>query len=187
MVVNVRVNAGYLAPDHWTQRKGDGGRVIGEFCHFVDWARAVVGSPIRTLTAHALPDGSRYNRDNVVVTLSFFDRSIANLLYLANGDKSIPKEYFEVFCEGGVGILYDFSLLELTRNGKRTRTKGRRDKGHRREIELTIEAMRAGHPSPIRFEELVEVSSVCIAVDQAIATSLPISFPDGARVDEGQL
>jgi predicted dehydrogenase/threonine dehydrogenase-like Zn-dependent dehydrogenase len=187
MVVNVRVNAGYLAPDHWTQRKGDGGRVIGEFCHFVDWARAVVGSPIRTLTAHALPDGSRYNRDNVVVTLSFLDRSIANLVYLANGDKSIPKEYFEVFCEGGVGILDDFSLLELTRNGKRTRTKGRRDKGHRREIELTIEAIRTGHPSPIPFEELVEVSSVCIAVDQAIATSLPISFPDGARVDEGQL
>jgi predicted dehydrogenase/threonine dehydrogenase-like Zn-dependent dehydrogenase len=186
MVVNVRVNAGYLAPDHWTQRKGGGGRIIGEFCHFVDWARAVVCSPIRTLTAHALPDGSRYNRDNVVVTMSFLDRSIASLLYLANGDKSVPKEYFEVFCEGGVGILDDFSMLELSRGGKKIRTKGRRDKGHRRELELTIEAMRAGHPSPIPFEQLVEVSSACIAIDKAIATGLPISLQGDVGVDEGE-
>src|SRR5207253_5962345 len=96
MMINVRVNAGYLPLDHWTQAKGDGGRIIGEFCHFVDWARSVVNKRIQTVTAHALPDGSRYNRDNVAATLSFFDGSIANLTYVANGDKSVPKEYFEV-------------------------------------------------------------------------------------------
>jgi len=74
MMINVRVNAGYLPLDHWTQRQEDGGRIIGEFCHFVDWARAVVNRPVQTVTAHALPDGSRYNRDNVAATLSFLRR-----------------------------------------------------------------------------------------------------------------
>ena len=77
--------------------------------------------------AHALPDGSRYNRDNVAATLSFLDGSIASLIYVANGDKSVPKEHFEVFCEGGIGIINDFCALELSRDGKTVSKKSRRD------------------------------------------------------------
>jgi predicted dehydrogenase len=186
MMVNVRVNAGYLGPDHWTQQKLGGGRIIGEFCHFVDWTRAVVNSPIHTVSAHALPDGSRYNRDNVAVTLSFLDGSVANLTYLANGDKSVPKERFEIFCEGGVAILDDFSVLELSRNGKTTRTKSCRDKGHRREIDLTISHAHSGQPSPIPFEQLVEVSSTCIAIHKSIATGLPLLLQGSGRTNEGE-
>jgi len=80
----------------------------------------VVNRPVQTVTAHALPDGSRYNRDNVAATLSFSDGSIANLIYVANGDKSVPKEYFEVFCEGAPGIINDFCTLELRRMEKRS-------------------------------------------------------------------
>jgi predicted dehydrogenase/threonine dehydrogenase-like Zn-dependent dehydrogenase len=181
VMINVRVNAGYLPLDHWTQRNEDGGRVLGEFCHFVDWARAVVKRRIRTVTAHALPDGSRYNRDNVAATLSFGDGSIANLIYLANGDKSVPKEYFEVFCEGAVGIINDFRSLELTRDGIRTSAKGRRDKGHNREIQLTIEAMQSGGGSPIPFEELVEVTKACFAVHQSISTGQPVSLQENTK------
>jgi predicted dehydrogenase/threonine dehydrogenase-like Zn-dependent dehydrogenase len=181
MMINVRVNAGYLPLDHWTQRKSDGGRIIGEFCHFVDWARAVVNQPIQTVSAHALPDGSRYNRDNVVATLSFLDGSIANITYVANGDKSVPKEYFEVFSGGGVGIINDFCRLELSRDGKVASTRGRRDKGHSREIELTVDAMRSGGVSPIPFEQLVEVTRACFSVQQAIATGQPVGLEENTQ------
>ena len=181
MMINVRVNAGYLPRDHWTQHKGGGGRIIGEFCHFVDWARAVANAPIQSVTAHALPDGSRYNRDNVVAAVSFTDGSIANLIYMANGDKSVPKEYFEVFCGGGVAVLNDFCTLELSRDGKTTTAKGRRDKGHNREVELTIEAMRKGGPSPIPFEQLVEVTRACFAVLQAISSGQPVSLQENPQ------
>jgi predicted dehydrogenase/threonine dehydrogenase-like Zn-dependent dehydrogenase len=176
MAINVRVNAGYIPLDHWTQQKSEGGRIVGEFCHFVDWVRAVVGRPIQSVSARALPDHSRYNRDNVAVTLSFSDGSIANLLYLANGDKAVAKEYFEVFCEGGVAILDDFRTLELTRDGKTTKTKSRRDKGHARELHLTIEAVCTGAASPIPFEELLEVSRACFAVERAIGIGEPVSI-----------
>jgi predicted dehydrogenase len=178
MVVHIRVNAGYIPLDHWSQNNSEGGRIVGELCHFVDWARFVVGSPIVAVSANALPDGTRYNRDNVVATLSFSDGSIANLLYLANGDKSIPKEHLEVFCEGGVACIRDFCTLELTRGGKTQRTKARRDKGHNREIEATVQAMRRGGPSPISFEELAEVSEASIAILEAIAAgeSVPLNM-----------
>lgn len=173
MILHARVNAGFISRDHWVQQNTGGGRIIGELCHFVDWARSVVGSPIVRVTANALPDGSRYSRDNVVATLSFRDGSIADLLYLANGDPSVPKEHYEVFCEGGVACLRDFCSLELTRGGKTRRRTARRDKGHSREIELTVEAMRGGGPSPIPFEELMEVSEASIAILEAIETARP--------------
>jgi predicted dehydrogenase len=87
------VNAGYLLHQHWAQQNlSGGGRIIGELCHFVDWARCVVGASVVSVRANVLPDGARYNRDNVVATLAFRDGSIANVLYLADGDRSVPKE-----------------------------------------------------------------------------------------------
>jgi polar amino acid transport system substrate-binding protein len=168
MLVHARVNAGYLPHDHWVYAQG--GRIVGEFCHFVDWARSVIGSPIHSVAATGLPDGTQYTSDNIAVTLKFADGSVANLLYLANGDRSIPKEFFEVFCQGAVARLHDFRTLELARNGKVQKFKSVQDKGHRRELQLTIEAIRSGKPSPISFEELVEVTETTFLVQHALAT-----------------
>jgi predicted dehydrogenase/threonine dehydrogenase-like Zn-dependent dehydrogenase len=132
MMLHIRVNAGFIPKEHWIQQKEGGGRIVGEVCHFVDWARSVVGCPIQTVVAHSLPDESRYNRDNLVATLSFADGSLANLIYVANGDKAVPKELFEVFCEGGVARLDDFRSLELSRDSKTKRTQATRDKGHKK-------------------------------------------------------
>jgi predicted dehydrogenase/threonine dehydrogenase-like Zn-dependent dehydrogenase len=166
MLLNIRVNAGYLPPEHWTH--ADGGRIVGELCHFVDWARFQVNSPITKVEAAALPDGSRYHRDNLTATLHFYDGSLASLVYTANGDKSVPKEYFEVFCEGGVARLDDFRHLSLTRDGKTHRFRSAPDKGHRRQLELTLSAIASQSPSPNPFEQLVEVTGATFSIQGAI-------------------
>jgi polar amino acid transport system substrate-binding protein len=168
MMVHARINAGYIPRDHWIHQ--DGGRIVGEFCHFVDWARAVVGAPIERVAASALPDGARYRSDNLAVTLTFADGSIANLLYVANGDGSLGKEFFEVFCQGKVARLDNFRTLELGSGGKLQHFKSTSDKGHRRELELTIEALGNGKPAPIPFDELAEVTETTFLVQQAIAS-----------------
>ena len=178
MMIHVRVNAGFIPHDHWIHAQG--GRIVGEFCHFVDWARAVIGSPIHSVTASGLPNGTPFASDNVAVTLKFADGSVANLLYLANGDRSIPKEFFEVFCQGAIARLDDFRTLELARNGKLQKFKSVQDKGHRRELQLTIEAVRDGKPSPISFEELVEVTEATFLVHEALVTGEVIRLAPAA-------
>jgi predicted dehydrogenase len=158
------------------QNSSGGGRIVGELCHFVDWARCLVGCGISSVAANALPDGARYNRDNVVATLTFQDGSIATISYLANGDRAVPKEQFEVFCEGKVGRITDFCTLELARGGKTRRTRSGQDKGHQREIELIVDAMRRGGHSPIAFEELVEVSEATLAIEEAIRSGKSFSL-----------
>jgi predicted dehydrogenase len=170
MLVHIRCNAGFLPKSSWVQDAENGGRIVGELCHFVDWARAIVGCPMRTVTAAALPDSRRYCGDNVTVTIGFEDGSVANLLYLANGDRAVAKEYIEVFCGGGVARLDDFKTLLLARDGKTKTIKNGQNKGHQREMELTIEAMRQGKDAPISLEELVEVTEATFAVEEAIRT-----------------
>ncbi len=170
MVIHIRCNGGFIPATSWIQAPGNGGRIVGELCHFVDLARAIVGYPMRSITAAALPDAQRYNRDNVTITISFTDGSIANLLYLANGDRSVPKEYLEVFCQGSIARIDDFKTLSLARKGKTEVFKTSQDKGHRREIELTIEAMERGASSPIPFDQLIEVTEATFAIEEAIRT-----------------
>lgn len=165
LMINIRINAGYLPLDHWTHR--DGGRIVGELCHFVDWARAVVGQPITEVSARMLPNGSRYCDDNVNAMLSFADGSIATVQYLANGDKSVAKEWYEVFCGGSIARLDNFTKLELVRRGRTEVHKGASDKGHSREINLTVRAMCDGTQAPIPFSELVEVSRATFLVLEA--------------------
>ena len=174
MMVHIRCNAGFIPGDSWIQDPENGGRIVGELCHFVDWARAVVGYPMQTLTAAALPDSGRYHRDNVSVTIGFEDGSVANLLYLANGDRAVPKEFFEVFCASSIARIDDFKTLSLSRNGKTETLKTGQDKGHRREMEVTIAAMKKGEEAPISFAELMEVTEATFAIEEAIRTQKTI-------------
>jgi polar amino acid transport system substrate-binding protein len=180
MMVHIRCNAGFIPRNNWVQSPENGGRIVGELCHFVDWARAVVGCPMQAVTAAALPDSGRYSRDNVTVTISFEDGSVANLMYLSNGDRAVAKEYFEVFCAGSIARLDDFKTLHLSQGGKSETSKGGRDKGHRRELELTIEAMRQGREAPIPFTELIEVTEATFAIEEAIRVGKKV------RLDERQ-
>ena len=181
MLVHIRVNAGYIPQEHWAQQ-ATGGRIVGELCHFIDWARSVIGQPIISASATALPDGSRYHHDNLAAVLSFADGSVANLLYLANGDKAVPKEHFEVFCEGAVAQLNDFRTLELVRNGQRRISRATQDKGHRKELELTVEAILRGRPAPIPFEQISEVTETAFQIENALRTPFAIDRVETDRI-----
>ena len=125
-----RVNAGYIPLDHWTQNpEQGGGRIIGEACHFIDLLTFLVGAPPISVTAHALPDGGKYREDNLSMTFTFPDGSIGIVDYLANGDKSFPKERLEVFCEGMIAVLDDYVLLTTVKDGRKKEERMSQDKG----------------------------------------------------------
>ncbi len=157
-----RVNAGYLPLNHWTQDPFQGGgRVIGEACHFVDFLAFLAGAAPVSVSAQALPDLGRYRSDNLAMTFTFPDGSIGVLDYLANGDKSFPKERLEVFCAGDVAVLDDFRSLETVRSGKRTVEKGAQDKGWSGEWSAFAAAIQSGGQPPIPYEHLVGVTTRC--------------------------
>lgn len=175
-----RVNAGYLPPDHWLHDPlQGGGRIIGEGCHFVDFLTFLVGTPPVEVSAHTLHDGGFYHQDNVQLSFSFSDGSLGTLSYLANGDRSFPKERVEVFCDRQVAVLDDFRTLELIKDGRRKlfRSFLRQDKGHRKAWEAFITAIRSGGPPPIPYDHLLGVTQATFSSMAALTVSENISIP----------
>lgn len=178
LVIHYRVNAGFLPKDHWYQGPEQGGRIVGEGCHFVDCLQFLTGSRVVRVYAECLgSDNARYvNRDNVAITLRFADGSVGVIEYLGNGDRSLPKERCEVFGGGMVAVMDDFWKLTLAKNGKTKRLRFNGDKGHTAEMRATLEAMRNGSSMPIPFEGLLETTRVTFAVHDSIERGQPIEL-----------
>ena len=167
--IHYRINAGYLPPSHWTQDPAvGGGRIVGEGCHFVDFITFLVGAVPVSVTAHALPDGGKYSEDNVSMVFTFPDGSIGVVDYLANGDKSLPKERVEAFCAGRVAVLDDFRVLEMIQDGRRKKNKIAQDKGWKEEWRAFARAIREGGDPPIPYEQLVGVTSATFAAQESL-------------------
>ncbi len=173
------INAGAIAPDHWTQNLAiGGGRIVGEACHFIDLLRhlagcAVVGHNIATIGPHtAVPVPS----DNAMITLRFADGSIGAIHYLANGGKQFEKERLEVFCGNGVLALSNF--LRLTGYGWpgfRGLRLWRQDKGQAACVAAFIDAIRNGGPPPIALDEIIETSKLALALAQGENLRIPMA------------
>ena len=166
-----RINAGFLPASHWLHDPLiGGGRIIGEGCHFIDYLIFLAGSPPLKVHAVALPDGGRYHQDNVVMTFTFGDGSIGTVTYLANGDKTFPKERLEVFSGGQVAVLDDFRRLELTHGGhtERFQSRLRQDKGHRAGWETFLKELRSGGQPPIPYDQLFSGSKAAFAAVRSL-------------------
>jgi predicted dehydrogenase len=169
MHVHYRVNAGYIPLNHWTHDEIlGGGRIIGEGCHFVDLITFLVGAAPVRVSAYALPNGGKYREDNVSMTFTFPDGSIGVVDYLANGDKSFPKERVEVFCGGSIAILDDFVSLTTIRDGKKKEERKAQDKGWKAEMEALAKAIREGGAAPIPYEQLIGVTQATFAAVESI-------------------
>jgi predicted dehydrogenase len=168
----ITVNAGAIPADHWTQDlKVGGGRIIGEACHFIDLARFLADAPI--VSVHAVPMGGGEGSlgDCVTIQLKFANDSIASIHYLANGNKSFPKERIEVFGSGKVIVCDNFRVTrEIGGRGKlKTRSQ---DKGHANELAAFVDSISKGSLPPISTDELIEVSRVTLDVAKLMQDQL---------------
>jgi len=117
-------------------------------------------------------------RENVFATIKFADDSLATVNYLANGDKTFPKERIEIFCQNSTAVIDDFNKLELIREGKHEVMKGRQDKGHQRQVELWLKSLEENKHIPIPFEESVNTTIATFMVHESLNEGKVIYFDE---------
>ncbi len=177
LYMHYRVNAGSIPLNHWTHDPVQGGgRIIGEGCHFVDFLTCLAGAAPLSVSASALPDNGRYHEDNVSMTFTFPDGSVGVVDYLANGDKSFPKERVEVLCGGRIAVLDDFRSLEMQQGGHRNVVKKAQDKGWKDEWVAFTETIRTGGQPSIPYEQLFGVTKATFAAMQALHEGHKVSI-----------
>lgn len=176
--VRMTINAGAIPADHWAHDPAEGGRIIGEGCHFLDLAAFLVDARIRSVSAMMVGEGASIRDDKLAIIASFDDGSIASIDYFANGSKKYPKETVEVFTDGRVARIDNFR--ETTGFGfggfKHLKTR-RQDKGHAAELLAFTDRIRAGGAQLMSFEELANVTLASFAAVESARTGTTISVP----------
>jgi predicted dehydrogenase len=177
LALHYRVNAGFMARDHWVNDSAQGGgRILGEVCHFVDFLTFLAGSLPVEVQARSMTSLEQYSDDNVIVSLRFANGSQGTISYLANGDRAYSKERVEVFGGGAVAVLEDFRRLELVRHGRKQtfRSRLRQDKGHRGELEAFAAAVWGRGELPIPFDEIVSTTLATLRAVESRTSGQPV-------------
>jgi predicted dehydrogenase/threonine dehydrogenase-like Zn-dependent dehydrogenase len=185
-VLAYRVNAGFLPMDHWTQDpEQGGGRLVGEACHFIDFATWFAGEVPTGVVARAMANAGRYRQDNLAITLTFPSGSLATVTYVANGDKHAGKERIEAFSGGRMAVLDDFRSLELRKDGKVDTIRGRgpTDKGHAAECCAFLDAVRGRTGWPIPLAEILGSMRATFAAQQSLGSGAVVA-PDALGQDD---
>jgi len=142
-LVVYRVAAGPVPDGHWYLDRRQGGRLLGEVCHFVDLAQALAGADVEDAVG-VLGGDVVQGHDGVAVALRFADGSVASVTY-GSTPPVAGKERIEILAGSRQVIIDDFRSVEA--NG-RTLWKGRANKGHGAHAAAFRQAVRGGAALP---------------------------------------
>jgi predicted dehydrogenase/threonine dehydrogenase-like Zn-dependent dehydrogenase len=139
-----RIAAGPVPDRHWYSDRRQGGRLIGEVCHFIDTAQALIGVDIATTSSVLSGDASGVPGNDAVVSLRFADDSLAAICY-GSAVPTVGKEWIEVMAGSHRLVIDDFRSAKLD---GRTLWKGGQDKGHRAQAAAFRLAVQGGTAAP---------------------------------------
>lgn len=170
-----QVNAGFIPMDKWYQSPEQGGRVIGEVCHFIDTIQYLIDSdPVEVFASSTAVEGMP-EQDNSFITIRFGNGSTCVIAYLADGDKKYAKE--KMLITGyRTNIEFDnFKSVTVFKDGSVSKKKFFMiDKGQQEEMAALIKSVKTGIPS-IPFNSLMLNSYAAVLAVESIKNKKPFS------------
>ena len=181
IIINYRINAGFLPKTHWNQNMDiGGGRLIGEACHFIDLSCHLIEAYPTSVHTDVMDNAGRYNNDNFTITINFSDGSISSINYVANGHRLMSKERIEIFGGGYSAIMDDFKRLDLFLEKKTTRrSRFSQDKGYKSHWNILSQTVLNSAPTPITFSDHIITTLTTIKSQESALTGMPVKIhPD---------
>lgn len=173
LIINYRMNAGYIPLDHWVHGKEGGGRNLGEACHIYDLFTFFTDAVVTEISAkHIRPATNYYSAvDNFVATMAFVDGSVATLTYTAMGAKNHPKELMEIFVDGKVFVLDDYLMLKASGVKLKPFNTKIQDKGQIDELGEFASAICKGGDWPIPLWHQVQATVIALNVEDCLISN----------------
>jgi len=170
MIINYRMNAGFIPKEHWVHTEEGGGRNIGEACHIYDLFNFLTESENESVSASSInPKTENYARnDNFVAIIKYKDGSVCNLVYTSLGTKEVTKEQMDIYVDGKIIHLNDYKELEIF--GTKIKNMGTKvqHKGHYEEMIQFAKSIKEGDGYPIPLWQLIQATNISFEVEEKI-------------------
>lgn len=124
-----------IPPDHWYFKDEEGGRVLGNLCHWTDFVQQLVPREHR-FPVTIVPARAEASDSNIAVSYVFADGTIAAITFSAKGHTfEGVKERFAAHKANALITLDDFQRMTIEVGTRKRTVRGlHRDHGHERAI-----------------------------------------------------
>jgi predicted dehydrogenase/threonine dehydrogenase-like Zn-dependent dehydrogenase len=171
LIINYQMNAGFIPRDNWMLTDEGGGRNIGEACHIYDLFNYLIDDRVSKINAFSInPKSEQYGySDNFSVALKYQDGSVCNLIYTSLGSRISPKETMQIYFDGKVIDLNDYSEINIFNTVKKSVRGKIQDKGHLRELKTFGEYIRENKKDyPIPLWQLKQATEISFEVEKQL-------------------
>ncbi|WP_181406013.1 bi-domain-containing oxidoreductase [Thermodesulfovibrio sp. Kuro-1] len=180
LMINYRVNAGFVPSEHWVHSEEEGGgRIIGEICHFIDLMIYLTNSlPIQAYADRVSGNNKTIvNEDNVSIVIKFRDGSVGNIFYSSSGDKSFSRERIEVYSEGKTLIIEDFKNSYFWLGGRTKKFKTlNQEIGYKEELSHFISVIKGSEKPKITYDEIYYSTLTTFKINESISKGTVIQI-----------
>lgn len=169
MMLNWFIAGHEIAPGHWYFKSGEGGRVLGNLCHWTDFVYQMV-APEHRYPLTITPTRADKSDCDIAVTYLFGDGSIAALTFSAKGPTfEGVRERFAAHRGNVLIAMDDFKTLSIeTIDRKQSTTAPFRDHGHESNIKRSYEMTLNPGFSPSPVDYVWETGQLFLATRQAL-------------------
>lgn len=171
LMINYRLNAGYIPGEHWVHNEEGGGRNIGEACHIYDLFTFLTESKLKDISASSINPKTEFyqSNDNFITTIKFEDGSVCNLIYTAMGNGVYPKEQMDLYFDGKIIILNDYKELKFFGLKEKIYKISIQDKGHYNELKSFGEYIKGKNElGTIPLWQLIQATKISFEVEKQI-------------------
>jgi predicted dehydrogenase len=175
--ISYRVHAGNLPDNHWLKDRRQGGRLLGEACHFIDTCNAITGEAPRSVYAIGSGEAELLLQEDFTITLDYPSGSQAVIVYSAGAPRAAGKERVDIMRGDRSAVIEDFRSLTLSSATKTDKTKYKpADKGHSAEFVAFREAIEGKRDADEIARWAFETSRVDLGAVESLMTGNAVSL-----------
>lgn len=172
-----------IPPDHWYFKEEEGGRVLGNLCHWTDFVMQLVPAEVRyPITIN--PTSAAKSDVDIAVTYVFGDGSIAAITFAAKGHVfEGVRERFAAFRGNVLMSMDDFKELTIHRiDTKRRLSHLHRDHGHEEAIRASVALVRPrenGDSRAASIDYVWQTGDLFLRTKEALETKRIVKIESG--------
>jgi threonine dehydrogenase-like Zn-dependent dehydrogenase/predicted dehydrogenase len=172
LMINFRMNAGYIPKDQRMSSQWKAGRVIAQASHVFDLFCYLTDSKPTSISVESLRSwGDSFLSDNFSTNITFEDGSICSLIFTSLGSPDLGKERMELFFDSKSIVMDDY--IKLVGYGLPTSFEEKckvPDLGYSKFMRSFFECARSRNNDllPISYDRLLAVAKINLTVDELI-------------------
>ena len=168
VTLNIVINAGNFNQESWADQTNQGGRIVGEACHFIDLIQFFTDSIVESVYAY----NTVQNGFDYVISLKMASGAIANISYLTSGNSRHRREYIEIYCSSKVICIDNFKKGVCYTNQSITKIKNwlSSDRGHKNELHYLAKLVNHKVLPEVTITDYINTTLTTFAIEAALST-----------------